>query len=52
MTKKASCFGCAMMGDNTYGYDYDSIGNRIQSAVAVGSLLRQGYGGQGGQQQF
>ena len=27
----------AMMGDNTYGYDYDSIGNRIQSAVAVGS---------------
>jgi RHS repeat-associated protein len=26
----------AMMGENEYGYDYDPIGNRIQSAVTVG----------------
>jgi RHS repeat-associated protein len=26
-----------MMGENVYGYEYDPIGNRIQSAVAVGS---------------
>jgi len=27
----------ATMGDNAYNYDYDPIGNRVQSAVAVGS---------------
>jgi RHS repeat-associated protein len=27
----------ATMGENAYNYDYDPIGNRVQSAVAVGS---------------